>query len=46
MAFANRETTDADYTAHVETYRGFVKYAAIFVAHAFVILALLAYFLT
>ena len=46
MAFATPDTTDADYAEHVETYRAFVKYCAIVVAHALVILALLAYFLT
>jgi hypothetical protein len=46
MAFANPEIADADFTAHVETYRAFVKYAAIFAAHVLVVLALLAYFLT
>jgi hypothetical protein len=46
MAFAYHEPTDADFAAHVETYRAFVKYAAIFAAHVLVVLALLAYFLT
>lgn len=35
-----------DYAAHLQFYRGVVKGIAIFVAHAFVILALMAYFLT
>jgi hypothetical protein len=46
MAFANPQTTDVDFAAHVETYLAFVKYASIFAAHVLVILALLAYFLT
>jgi hypothetical protein len=36
----------ADYADHVETYRRFVQYVAVFAAHVLVILALLAYFLT
>jgi hypothetical protein len=36
----------ADFAAHVRTYRTFVRYSIIFVAHAAVILALLAYFFT
>jgi hypothetical protein len=36
---------DADFAAHVRTYRAFVRYTAIFAAHVGVILALLAYFL-
>lgn len=35
-----------DYAEHVRFYRGVVKGIAIFVAHAFIILALMAYFLT
>jgi hypothetical protein len=46
MSFATPDTTDADYAAHVETYRAFLKYGAIFAAHVLFILALLAYFLT
>ena len=37
--------TEADVAAHVSTYRSFVKYSALFVAHVVVILALMAYFL-
>jgi hypothetical protein len=37
---------DADFAAHVRTYRTFVRYTFIFAAHAAVILALMAYFLT
>ncbi len=36
---------DADFAAHVRTYRTFVRYAIIFAAHVAVILALMAYFL-
>lgn len=36
---------DADFAAHVRTYRAFVRYTAIFAAHVAVVLALLAYFL-
>jgi hypothetical protein len=35
---------DADFAAHVRTYRTFVRYSIIFVAHIAVVLALLAYF--
>jgi hypothetical protein len=43
---ANPETalSDADYTDHIRTYRGFVKGTALFAAHALVILLLLYYF--
>jgi hypothetical protein len=37
---------DADFAAHVRTYRAFIRYMTIFAAHVAVILALLAYFLT
>jgi hypothetical protein len=36
----------SDYAAHVQTYRGFIKGTVLFVAHAAVLLLLLAYFLT
>ncbi len=35
----------AEFAAHVRTYRSFVRGVILFVAHAAVILALLAYFL-
>jgi hypothetical protein len=35
----------SDIAAHYATYRSFVKYTTIFVAHVAVILALMAYFL-
>jgi hypothetical protein len=35
-----------DFTAHTRTYRTFVRYTVIFVAHVLLILALMAYFLT
>ncbi len=37
---------NAEFAAHARTYRSFVHGTIIFVAHAAVILALLAYFLT
>lgn len=37
---------DADYAAHMRTYRTFVRYTIIFAAHVAAILALMAYFLT
>jgi hypothetical protein len=37
---------DADFAAHIRTYRTFVRYSIIFAAHVAVILALMAYFLT
>ena len=37
---------DADFAAHVRTYRAFIRYTIIFAAHVAVILALMAYFLT
>jgi Bacterial aa3 type cytochrome c oxidase subunit IV len=36
---------DADFAAHVRTYRSFIRYTIIFAAHVAVILALMAYFL-
>jgi hypothetical protein len=36
----------ADFDAHIQTYRTFVRYGFIFVAHVLLILALMAYFLT
>jgi hypothetical protein len=36
---------DPDLAHHYETYKSFVRYSTIFVAHVVVILALLAYFL-
>jgi hypothetical protein len=35
-----------DFAAHTQTYRTFVRYTVIFVAHILLILALMAYFLT
>ena len=37
---------DADFAAHLRTYRSFIRYTIIFAAHVAVILALMAYFLT
>jgi hypothetical protein len=36
---------DADFAAHVRTYRAFVRYTLLFAAHVAVILAAMAYFL-
>jgi len=44
-AITEPHPTEADFAAHVSTYRSFVKYSALFVAHVVVILALMAYFL-
>ena len=46
MAVLSPETDrDIDYEEHRRTYKAFVKGVALFVAHALLILALLAYFL-
>ena len=42
-AYDNPISSDLEY--HYETYRTFVRYTTIFVAHVAIILALLAYFL-
>jgi len=48
MAVATNKDTpgNEDFADHLQTYRAFVRYAFIFVAHVLVILALMAYFLT
>jgi Bacterial aa3 type cytochrome c oxidase subunit IV len=45
LANMSDNTVSPDFEYHYETYRAFVKYGLIFVAHVVVILALLAYFL-
>lgn len=45
MAITARDTSDMEFTEHVDTYRGFLRYSFLFAAHVLVILALLAYFL-
>ena len=45
MAVAMHEQSETDFANHLRTYRSFVKYTTIFVAHVVVILALMAYFL-
>jgi hypothetical protein len=44
MAFPLEPVTDPDLQYHYWTYRRFVRWTAIFAAHALIILALLAYF--
>lgn len=46
MADRSDTTISPDLADHYETYRLFVRYGLIFVAHVAVILALLAYFFT
>ncbi len=43
MAFPVDPVADPDFGYHVETYRGFVKWGLIFVAHVALVLMLLAY---
>jgi len=45
MANMPDSTIDPELSYHYETYRAFVKYSLMFVAHVLVILALMAYFL-
>lgn len=46
MAYIPNPTADSDLQYHYDTYKTFVRWTAIFAAHVFVILALLAYFTT
>lgn len=46
MAYPASAASDPDLQDHYDTYRGFVRWVAIFAAHVLLILALLAYFTT
>ena len=43
MAFPVYPVGDPDFGSHIETYRAFVKWGLIFVAHVALVLMLLAY---
>ena len=43
MAFPVYPVGDPDFGSHIETYRAFVKWGLIFVAHVALVLVLLAY---
>jgi Bacterial aa3 type cytochrome c oxidase subunit IV len=42
---AHNDIVEQDMQTHYQTYRSFVRYSIVFVAHVAVILALMAYFL-
>jgi hypothetical protein len=44
MAFPIEPITDPELQYHYQTYRGFVRWGLVFVAHAALVLVLLAYF--